>query len=1292
MFTADNELPTSLISSIYQDQRGFIWIATENGLVRYDGARFVTYNHSKNDTHSLAHDFVTGLVEDHEGHLYVSTYTGIQRYDYLTDSFSENVKWEDGRVFGENANMVMCDNQGNIYSSGYSIAKVIVNESGELIAQKVPMTEISKNYSRVLRAQNGAMIATSAPDKIYYETTNGEFVPYIFKEKNASINDIVQTQDGVVYVAVTGVGVCEFDLSTYTFKCILPELSSINLSSLHAYGDKLYILTEASAVFVYDRRRKTLTNYDTSFGNSSLSDHSLTGFIIDRDENIWIGIPQKGLMMIEADNSPFRYIGSNSPEVDFIGKNPVSAIYKDSKGNMWVGTNGEGCYRISAFNKENIKHFDKPANVSSFYEDAKDRLWITGVNGGVALFDEKKDVLKQWAMVSKYGPIPTAHNIVEDNHGRMWVATMGYGLFGYDDATNAAYSVNDINAMIHKWITAVHIDDDGVLWACTYDGLEKINIDSKLFDSERFLKRTIVYNIVEDKAKTLWLATSDGLFNMSRNGDTLNVYTIEEGLPCNSLSALQIDNDGVIWASSNNGLAKVDPASGTIVNFYSGDGLQGNEFCKGSSYKDEQDRLWFGGNHGISYFSSNDVRGDSRPWHVRIVALTLGNEDVTTETLSGGKNVTSKPIFETDRVSLAHGDNAFNIYFATEELNSPDKLQFEYRLNDQSWQRLPVGVHSVTFSNLASGAYDFSVRAVNNQRGSTVSTLRIVIRPVWYETWWAYSLIAALVMAFLTLIFMLIRSHYREKNEKMLSERQEAMHDAQTRLFIDITHEIRTPLTLILEPVKKLISLDNDASRGKSYNTILRNANRILRLMEQMIDVRKIDKGVLQLHFEETNIVNLLNSVYEDFQEQANLKHIDLTYVHEQLDVLPVWVDQNYFDKIAINLVSNALKYTQPGGKVCIALKKLGNNVQIEVIDNGPGIPVSERDRIFDRFYRGSNAEGTKITGSGIGLSLTHSLVELHHGTIAVKSSTEDPSGSTFIVTLPLGNAHLSEDDMILNVSMPENAIEETVENVAVVEDDPVHTKTKFRILVVDDEDEINNYLNRELSPDFHVTSCYNGKEALNLLQQFKFDLIVSDVMMPVMDGEALCRKVRQNINLNHMPIILLTANTDENAIISGLDNGADEYLTKPVSINLLRTRIYNLIHNRQMLYNNFSGKQDVEDKLTEIKEKSPDEILMERIMRIINANMSNPDLTVEMLADKVGMSRVHLNRKLKELTNQTARDFIRNTRLKQAATLLAQKKYQINRIAELVGFNNAGNFTTAFRQLYGVSPKDYKE
>ena len=757
--TSDSELPSSMVNYLFQDHYGFVWIATENGLVRYDGARFVTYTNSPSDPHSLAHDFVTSLVEDRDHHLYISTYAGVQTFDYGTNRFSENVTWEDGSTFGENSNGLYHSTSGKIYSSGHSACEIIRRDD-RVIARKLKYSGEAKNYSKMLEDSNGRMWVSMRGQNTIMRVSDEQIEQrYEFNQRNATLSDFTIAADGTVYATVSELGVLEYDTQQDRFEVILPELAHSHLTSICAIDDRLCILAEQSPIYVYDRKKKSLTSQNLEIGNAWLDEFNPTHFLIDRDGNTWVSVGQQGVLMVPSYNSPFGYLGHRVANADQIGRSPVSALFEDSDGHVWVGTTGDGLYCLTDKLKL-VAHYRNPAIVTGIYEDPEGDIWVTSSSTGVSRLNRRQMTFDDYSMKTETGALTTAHDIDSDIRGRMWVGTMGNGLYCYDKSSNRAISINQFNTSMHKWIDRVFVANDGTLWLGTYDGLERVNTQSPTYESFRYLKRTIVYDIVQDKDQTLWLATTVGLVNFSTEGDTLQVFTTEEGLPSQSLASLQLAADGCIWVSSNKGLSKVDPVKKTVINFYTGDGLQGNEFAKGASMTDRQGRMWFGGNNGVTFFAPNDVRADSKLWQVRIVAMTLADREVTTATLSDGKPVTDVPVYESEQVTLGHEDHAFTIYFATEELNCPLTMQFEYQLNDQPWQHLPVGVHSVSFSNLPTGTNLFAVRAVNNQRDSTVKSLRIVIRPHWYETWW-FLLLALLLLALIgTLLFLTIRSHY----------------------------------------------------------------------------------------------------------------------------------------------------------------------------------------------------------------------------------------------------------------------------------------------------------------------------------------------------------------------------------------------------------------------------------------------------------------------------------------------------------------------------------------------------
>lgn len=669
---------------------------------------------------------------------------------------------------------------------------------------------------------------------------------------------------------------------------------------------------------------------------------------------------------------------------------------------------------------------------------------------------------------------------------------------------------------------------------------------------------------------------------------------------------------------------------------------------------------------------------------------------------SGGKDIVTTAVMDAGHFQLSHKDNSFSIEFSAMEFFSPERITYIYRINHTSWISLQQGINRVSFSNLSPGDYTFQIKAKDNDSYSDIKEIRITIDPAWYASGWAKLMYGILLIAIIYIIVIQVRHRYRARQEILEHIHAEQINEAKLQFFINISHEIRTPMSLIISPLQKLISTDKDGERQKNYHTIYRNAERILRLVNQLMDIRKIDKGQMSLKFQEMDIVGFIRDLYYTFEYQANARHITLSFQTE-MESLQAWIDPKNFDKVILNIISNAFKFTPENGEINIYLRTgkdmnaprpLQHYFEIIVEDNGIGIDPAEIGRIFERFYQIRNSHNNSNVGTGIGLHLSRSLIELHHGTIEAENN-EDKPGSRFIIRLPLGKEHLSAEEIDNNpaensspihitTALPTSPVDE--------EDEKVRSRTKSRVLVVEDDEEIRKYICRELATDFHMSECTNGKEALAIILKKEPDLIISDIMMPEMDGLTLCKKIKQNVTINHIPIILLTAKSREEDNLEGLNMGADAYIVKPFSIEILRKTAVNLIKSREILRNSFSGSQMQEQKLKKLKVQSPDDRLLDKVMKVINDNLGNPNLNVEMIATEVGISRVHLHRKLKELTNQSTRDLIRNVRLKQAASLLANQYHNITEVATLTGFTNIAYFSTAFKELYGVPPTTYME
>ena len=780
------------------------------------------------------------------------------------------------------------------------------------------------------------------------------------------------------------------------------------------------------------------------------------------------------------------------------------------------------------------------------------------------------------------------------------------------------------------------------------------------------------------------------------------------------MASITEDYQGNIWLGTIKGLNKLALKSGTITKFYAESGLQSNEFSDASVCTTQDGKtILMGGSGGLNWFQADQVR--QHPWQAKVVisGFILNNKMVTPGMKSGSYTITDNWSTLSRDFQLSHEDNTFTLQLSTLTYNDVEQISYVYSINGDAWRTVPAGQNELAFSHMAPGSYKYRIKAICNGYETPVKEFTITIHPAWYASIWAKLFYLLLLIA----AIMLYLRHRKHQMEDQLILQQhihaEEMGEAKIKFFMNISHEIRTPLTLIITPLLSLIKEDKEPHRQGIYEIIRKNSERILHLINQMMDLRKIDKGQMMMRMCQTDMVAFINEEYELFKQQALAKNIDFEYQHDS-EELPVWIDRNNFDKVIINILSNAFKFTPTAGHILLSLTHTDHHAYISIKDSGIGIPKDKLETIFQRFYQTPDDPNDRNVGTGIGLDLTRSLVELHYGTISARNNEGEKGskfehGSEFIIRIPLGKDHLKLEEIIEEEEMKkeqnnELAEAEQEEQLAESNDQPAETLNnsdttpasakgaKAEIVIVEDEEDIQEYLKAQLSSDFKIRTYPNGKVALNEILKNKPDLVISDIMMPEMDGTTLCAKLKSNINTNDVPIILLTAKSREEDQLEGLQTGADAYILKPFNMDILHRNIINLLTVRRTLRNKFTGNESQNHQVEQIEMQTPDNSLMQRIMEVINENINDSDLSVDMIAQKVGISRVHLHRKMKELTNQTPHSFIRNIRLQQAAKLLKDGKQSITEVMYACGFSNSASFSTMFKNLYGCSPREYMQ
>lgn len=1053
------------------------------------------------------------------------------------------------------------------------------------------------------------------------------------------------------------------------------DISSSMIS--HIYQDAkgyIWVATE-NGLNKYDGAK--FTNYKNQFNDSTslLGNHVYRTFQ-DAKGHLYI-LSTKGLQMYEYKSDSFKTIKKSNSSYN------NKSIAQLSDGSILIGTSGYGIKKLTFDHKGNIQIENwNPSlighTINDIMEDRKGNIWICTEYHGMIRIDKNKKI-HHYTLGKLYGN-QFINCCTEDSNGNIYAGTSGRGVFIYNQADNTFHQIFHSNFPIkvlkqNDNLMLIGIDGEGIV---AYDISKKSIANTDFYIDNINIKKSKVHSLLTDSSNNLWIGiyqkgvafipSQANMFNYIGNFSSIRNYI---GSNCITALCETTDKGKLIVGTDNDGIYLLDKNYNFIQHLTQDKNpdVPPTVMCL---FEDSNKKVWIGLYlSGISVFDSQTNK---------LSKTSLRNNE--------GNEITKVYRFVEDpHKRLWIGTMGTGLYYVD----------------------LPAS--SASYSDLPVGKYEFKVKAINGTSESKIKTIVINIHPAWYNSGLAWVIYILIIISIIAIFIHQAKEKYRVRQEMLKHKHLEEINESKLQFFINISHEIRTPMSLIISPLQKLISTDNDSERQKSYSLIERNAQRILNLINQLMDIRKIDKNQMKLSFTEVDLISFINDIKNTFAYQAAAKGAKLNII-TQMESLKVWLDPNNFDKVIFNLLSNSFKHIQNEGEINIYINSVNNSsnvyplnnyAEIIIEDNGTGIKESEMERIFERFYQISD-DRSRSKGTGIGLHLSMSLIKMHHGTITVKNN-ENKSGCSFTIHIPLGCSHLSTEELYQNSnkniseqpSIEDQPLQHIPASIEENENSEDGTKKVIRkkhsILIVEDEDEIRNYLLTELGSHFRVLSCSNGKEALDLIMHHMPDLVLSDIMMPEVNGITLLRKLKQNIKTNHIPVILLTAKNSEKDYIEGLSLGADAYIAKPFNLDILITTIENLIKNREILRNNFSGKQEQNDNIEVAQPQSADEKLMQKVLKVINKNLNNPDLNAEMIAAEVGISRVHLYRKLKELTNQSTRDFIRNIRLKQAEILLkSEKNYSMSEIAQLVGFNNTTYFSNAFKELYGVSPSKYTE
>ena len=1293
-----NGLSQNTVNAILQDRKGFMWLGTKDGLNRYDGLSFRKFKHDAANPRSIGNSFITSLYEDFNGNIWVGTDAGVYIYYPEKEAFEEfDCQSLEKTRIERSVSMIAGDKQGRVWIA-VEAQGMFCYDARQKLLRNYPLSEISSNIKCFTFDSGGTLWLGFYGDGLYYSKDNLATVhPYGSPEdgkrefEGGVITKIVQGNYNCLYIGSVKEGVSELNLTSGQVRNLLAideSGESIFCRDLLPYSDnELWIGTE-SGIYIYNLRTAQFIHLRASLYDSySLSDNAIYALYKDREEGLWIGSYFGGVDYYPRQYTYFAKYYPKNIANSLHGKR-VREFCRADDGTLWIGTEDGGLNHFNPKTKE--FHFFEPSagftNIHGLCMDGS-HLWVGTFSKGLRVIDTRTGVV-----LRTYTEGHTSHSLNDNSifsicrtsAGEIYLGTL-FGLLRYNRTQDNFDRIPELNG---KFVYDIKEDSYGNLWLATYaNGAYCYDVSARrwknyVFDAEdeKSLPYDKVLSVFEDSYRQIWLTTQGGGFCLFHpDTETFTRYGLKDGLPNDVVYQIVEDDDRFLWLTTNNGLVRFDPKTMEMKVFSTANGLPTNQFNYRSGFKDEAGNIYLGSINGFVAFDPRTFAENRQVPAVAITDFLLFNKEVPVgETDSPLKS----SITFSDKVVLTADQNSFSFRIAALSYQAPRMNKLMYKLEgfDEGW--LTIGESPlVTYSNLGYGDYVFKVKASNSDGvwNEQETSLHLSILPPFYLSGWAYCFYVLFFMGCLVcVIFYFKRRNYRKQHRQMEmleQEKEREVYHAKIDFFTNVAHEIRTPLTLIKGPLENIILKKKVDSETKEDLYIMKqNTERLLNLTNQLLDFRKTETRGFRLNFTECDVVAVLRETYLRFTSLAKQKGLDFILELPQ-ECFMADVNQEALTKIISNLLNNGVKYAST--YLRISLETDEKVFHIRTFNDGEMIPDTMKEEIFKPFVR-LDKEDEVATGTGIGLALSRSLAELHQGSLMMEKGEEV---NCFCLTLPV-----NQDSTI--TLLAEN-VSQVEENSCGWEQEETDTKEKKpMILVVEDNPDMLAFIRKQLITEYSVLTAMNGIEALAVLGNHYVNLVVSDVMMPQMDGFELCKTIKSDLSYSHIPVVLLTAKTNIQSKIEGLELGADAYIEKPFSVEYLLANISSLIHNREKLRQTFAKSPFVAANTMALTKA--DEEFIWKLNDIIQANLHNPEFSMEDMADALKMSRSSFYRKIKGVLDLSPNEYLRLERLKQAAQLLKEGKSRVNEICYTVGFNSPSYFSKCFLKQFGVLPKDF--
>lgn len=1310
-----NELSNSHVNSIYQDHEGLIWICTESGLNSFDGSEFKTYYNQPNDTTSLINNSVLTVFEDKKRNFWVGTIGGVQLFDRTTEKFS-NIHFSYPNISDFSYfRCIMEDSKGNIWLTTSRSGVICIRaNTGKPIYYMTTNSNICSNKINVVFEDRFGNIWIGSQDNgiSVLNIENHTLVNYAHDSKDLNslssnkVFSITETPEGNILVGTIDGGIDSFDFSTRTFTRNFIPMEGMVFTMVTDSKKNLWIGTDGYGLKCYREDNRSVETYETERPNLDMRKAKVHSILEDKQGNVWVGLYQKGVLMIPPQEHSFGNLCFNPfyPKKS-IGTECVLSIAEDNNKNLWIGTDGDGIYKLNS-SKEVIAHYNIQSDrhytesiVLSIFKDSRNRIWIGTYLSGLFLYNPNTNSFEKKEINVNGRNVKHINTMAEDSIGNLWLGTNEDGVCIFNPETQKISALQydlmkNSKQVLSNTIHSILFGKNNKVWIGTSNaGLSCYDLSTQSFSDYTAgngrLTNNMIYSITEDNRGNVWIGTAQGLNCINPTNPKTSFYTEQDGLPHATINGIEIDEKDNIWLSTNFGLSHFLSQEKQFINYFMSDGLVNNEFRRGAHFRSTSGEMYFGGSNGVSYFRLFE-RAKHPLLNLLFTDLYIYNEPVKVDK----GEILSKAINYIDKINIKSDVKSFSIGFTALEYNAPGDIIYQIKLEgfDNEWKTLPLNNKLATYTNLNYGKYIFKIKAALPGMEAVERSLPLVVHPPFWLTWWAKSIYVCMVLLMICYAYINVKNRLRTRKEALIKENENLMMQSKLQFFTDISHEIRTPLTLILSPIEQLIKETSEEKLRNTYKLISQNGHRILHLVNQVMEMRKLDKGQVKLLAEQTDLRTFFENITTSFDYIAQKRNITLTLAIKET-IPTVWVDQEKLDKVIFNVLSNAFKYTLDNGSITIEVSTSPTDIIIRIADSGPGIPKEMRELVFERFYQIPEDSNRKKMGTGIGLHLSRSLMNIHHGKIYVEDS--ELPGATFVITLPLDNSYLKESE--IKAEHTDRSLATLVQTSLIDAENSTNdftptgrTKYKYKVLIVEDDDDIKDYLLDVLKSDYQLITAENGAEGLELTIKELPDCIITDVMMPVMNGTEMCNKIKNNEQTNHIPVIMLTAKTSIEHRIEGIQAGADSYLPKPFNIDHLKVRINKLIELRRVIKEKYEDKEKSKESGNNIK--SFDEKFLEKLETIVKKQLADTDLSVETISAEIGISRSQLQRKLKQLTNQNPSEYIKTTRLKYAAALLASKKLTISEVTYAAGFSSLSHFSNSFKEYYGMSPTKYME